>query len=110
MPGEPGMQLSEECQVVVPESFVDLFVSSGRVKPIAAREEIEARHEVCEDLAHALTEHARTVQWQYGVTEQDVMDRTLAGLLSEDSGLAGDEAMWVARRLAELLEWRDVWL
>jgi hypothetical protein len=104
------MQWSEESQVLVPQSFVDLFVPPGRLKPTTASDEIAARHEVCEDLAQALTEHARTVQRHHGVTEQDVMDRILAGLLTDDSGLTGDEAMWVARRLAELLEWRDVWL
>lgn len=104
------MQLSDESQVMVPQSFVDLFVPPGRFKPSAARHDIVARHDVCEDLAQALTDHARTVQWHHGVTEQDVMDRILAGLLSEDAGLTGNETMWVARRLAELLEWRDVWL
>ena len=104
------MQLSDESQVVVPQSFVDLFVPPGRVKPTAAREAIAARHEVCEDVAEALTEHAKTLLWRHGVTEQDAMERILAGLLSADSGLRSDEAMWVARRLAELLGWRDVWL
>jgi hypothetical protein len=104
------MFVSEESQAVVPQAFVDLFIPAGRLKPIASREEIAARHEVCEDVAQALTDHARTILWGHGVTEQDVMDRLLAGLLSGDSGLAADEALWVARRLAELLEWRDVWL
>lgn len=104
------MQLSEDSQIVVPQSFVDLFVPAGRLKPSAPREEIAARHEVCDDLAHALTDHAATLLWRHGVTEQDVIDRILAGLLSADSGLQNEEAMWVARRLVELLEWRDVWL
>ncbi|HET9646548.1 MAG TPA: ATPase with chaperone activity [Burkholderiaceae bacterium] len=110
IPGRQGMALSEESQVVVPQSFVDLFIPPGRLKPPVSREEIEARYEVCEDLARALTERAGTVLQRDGVTEQDVMDVILAGLVADDAGLASEEAMWVARRLAELLQWRDVWL
>jgi hypothetical protein len=104
------MVLSEESQILVLPSFVQLYIPEGRVKPIAPRDAIAARHEVCEDVAQALTGHARATLWGHGVTEQDVMDRVLAGLLAGDSGLTADEAMWVARRLAELLEWQDVWL
>ncbi|MEW6706322.1 MAG: ATPase with chaperone activity [Pseudomonadota bacterium] len=104
------MRLSMESQVAIPQSFVDLFVPRGRSKPGIAREQIAARHEACEDLAQALVEPASTALSQHGVTEQDVMDRVLAGLLSGEAGLGREEAMWVARRLAELLEWSDVWL
>ncbi len=104
------MQAFEHSQVVVPQSFVDLFVPPGRARALAPREQIAARHDLCEDLAQALTEHASALLSRRGATEQDVIEQVLAGLLSAESGLANEEAMWVARRLAELLDWRDIWL
>jgi len=104
------MQAFDHSQVVVPQSFVDLFVPPGRARAFAPREQIAARHDLCEDLAQALTEHALALRSRHDATEQDVIEQVLAGLLSADSGLVSEEAMWVARRLAELLDWRDVWL
>ena len=97
--------MSEDSQIIIPQSFIDLYIPPGRLKPTAPREEIAARYEFCEDLATALTEHARTVQWQHGVTEHDVLERILKGLLEPASGIEAAQAQWVARRLAELLEW-----
>jgi hypothetical protein len=45
------------------------------------------------------------VQWQHGATEQDVLERVLAGLRQPDSGVDEAEAQWIVRRLAELLAW-----
>jgi hypothetical protein len=97
--------MSETNQLPLPASFVALFVPAGRIKPTAAREEIAARYEFCEDLACALTERAGTLLWELGVTEADVLERMLAGLAGEGSELSGAEARWVVCRLAELLEW-----
>ena len=92
-------------QIIVPPSFVALFVPPGRIKPTASREEIGARYEFCEDLAQMLTEHARTKHWELGVTEQDVLQRMHRGLLGDDAPVSEAEAAWVVRRLAELLDW-----
>lgn len=100
--------MSHESQVVIPPSFYELYTSPGRTKPAAPAGEIATRYEVCEDLATALTEHAKTVQWQHGAAEQDVLERIHLGLLSAESGLNESESLWVVRRLAELLEWRDL--
>lgn len=97
--------MSEDNQIVVPPSFIELFIEPGRIKPNAAREHIAARYEVCEDLASLLTEHAQTVKWQLGIAERDVLERMHAGLLDPSSGVSEVEAQWVTRRLAELLEW-----
>lgn len=97
--------MSEESQIVVPPSFIALFVPPGRIKPTMHREHIAARHEHCEDLATMLTEHARTVLWQLGVAEEDVLERIQRGLEADGSGVDAGEAAWVTRRLAELLEW-----
>ena len=97
--------MSDENQITVPPSFIALYLPPGRLKPTAPREQIAARYETCEDLASLLTEHARTLLWQLGVAESDVLARVRAGLLEPAAGVSADEARWVVRRLAELLEW-----
>ncbi len=97
--------MSDINQIVVPPSFVALFVPPGRSKPTAAREEIAARYEFCEDLASMLTEHASAKLWELGITEGDVLERMHRGLVSGDMTLSALEAQWVICRLAELLGW-----
>lgn len=99
--------MSEDSQIVVPPSFVALFVPPGRTRPTASREHIAARHELCEDLAQALTEPAATRRWELGLSEELVLDRMGQGLNTDATGLTGAEARWVLRRLAELLGWHD---
>ncbi len=97
--------MSDESQIVVPPSFIALFVPPGRIKPTASRAEIAARYEFCEDLAQMLTEQAMDKRWQLGVTEDDVLQRMLGGLQAEVSVVNDAEAVWVVTRLAELLDW-----
>ncbi|MBX3621394.1 MAG: ATPase with chaperone activity [Rhizobacter sp.] len=95
----------DEYQIEVPPSFIALFVPPGRIKPTAPRETIRERYEFCEDLAHMLTDTARARLWELGITERDVLERIHAGLVSGTVGVSADEAVWVTRRLAELLGW-----
>lgn len=90
-------------QVFVPPSFIALFVPAGRIKPGASRAHIEARYELCEDLAQMLVETADARRWQLGITRADALERIARGL--PETGLALDEAEtgWVMTRLAELL-------
>lgn len=100
--------MSEHSQIVVPPSFVALFLPPGRSKPTAAREHIAARYELCEDLATMLTETAQTMLWQLSITEADVLERMRRGLVElpgEQRVVDDAEAAWVLRRLAELLGW-----
>ena len=97
--------MSEENQIVVPASFIALFVPPGRQRPSETREVIAARHDLCEDLATMLTEPAQTQRWDLGITEADVLRRIHRGLLGGTAGLSTAETIWVATRLAELLEW-----
>jgi phage I-like protein len=99
--------MSEDSQIVVPPSFVALFVPPGRIKPAAGREHIAARYELCEDLAQMLTEQATMKKWDLGVTEHDVLERFERGLCADDAVVNAAEARWVVRRLAELLGWPD---
>lgn len=95
---------SEENQIVVPPSFVALFLPPGGCRPTETKETIAARYELCEDLAQMLTEHALTKKFELGVAENDVLERVLTGLRT-GGVVTDDEASWVIRRLAELLNW-----
>ena len=97
--------MDEHSQIVVPEAFLDLYRSPGRSRLTLPREQIAARHELCEDLAQAMTEHARTLLFSAGLAEDEVLRRCHAGLRADDAGLAAGEAAWVVHRLAELLDW-----
>ena len=89
----------------VPSSFIALFIPRGATRPSESREIIAARYELCEDLAQMLTEHAVATRADLGVTELDVLGQLLRGLQTADSVVTPNEAHWVVRRLAELLEW-----
>jgi hypothetical protein len=97
--------MDEHSQILVPEAFLDLYRSPGRSRLALPREEIAARHELCEDLAQAMTEHARAMLFGAGLAEDEVLQRCHAGLRGGDAGLAEGEAAWVVHRLAELLDW-----
>ena len=96
--------MSDDSQIVVPRSFIDLFVPPGRIKPTASRETIAARYELCEDLAQMLSETARDHLHALGITEADVLERIHRGL-EECETVDSVEAAWVLRRLAEILDW-----
>lgn len=89
----------------IPSSFIDLFIPRGATRPSERREVIAARCELCEDLAQMLTEHATATRADLGVTELDVLTQLLRGLQTADSVVTPAEALWVVRRLAELLAW-----
>jgi len=97
--------VSDEDQTPLPASFVALFVPRGRARPTESRAVIAARHDLCEDMAQLLTEHARTMLFSLSLTEDLVLERIHRGLLEPAAGLAPAEAGWVTRRLAELLGW-----
>jgi hypothetical protein len=98
--------MSDDNQLTVPPSFIALFVPPGRVRPVATRDAIAQRYEFCEDLANLLTDQAATHQWRLGVTHSDVLERVLRGLQVDGAPVTPAEALWVVRRLAELLGWK----
>lgn len=97
--------MDEHSQILVPEAFLDLYRIPGRHRLLLPREQIAARHELCEDLAQAMTEHARAMLFGAGLSEDEVLQRCHAGLRGGEAGLADGEAAWVVHRLAELLDW-----
>jgi hypothetical protein len=102
--------MSDENQIVIPPSFIALFVEPGRTRPNATRETITGRYDFCEALATMLVERAQALQWQLSIPEADVLERMHAGLQGPDAPVPPNEAEWIIRRLAELLEWeRPAW-
>ncbi len=97
--------MQDENQTEIPRSFVDLFIAPGALKPRETRSVIAVRYELCEDMAQMLVDAAKTTLFDLGVAESDVLERFYRGLLVESSVVAPDEAGWVIRRLAELLDW-----
>lgn len=97
--------LDEDSQIVIPPSFIALFVPPGRVKPTASLQHMAQRYEFCEDLAQMLTDVASTQLFELGVAEADVLVRMHNGLLAVDGPVDAAEAAWVVSRLAELLGW-----
>lgn len=97
--------MSDENQIQIPESFIQLFVDPGRIKPREPREFIAQRYDLCEDMAQMLIEPARETLWSLGIAESDVLERMQLGLSDGKTDLTNDEARWVVRRLQELLDW-----
>lgn len=96
-----------DSQLLIPDSFVLLYRPAGRVRPTISRDELAARYELCEDLASHLVEQAKTLHFQQGIAEDEVLARCRRGLADAASGIGAAEAGWVVRRLAELLGWPD---
>jgi hypothetical protein len=97
--------LDDPNQIEPPPSFVALFTTpSGQrlTQPMAV---VRARYELCEDLAQTLTDRAATRQFQSGGSEREVLQKMQHALSGEESPVQPAEAVWVIRRLAELLDW-----
>lgn len=97
--------MPDDNQILIPPSFIALFIAPGRQRPSEPRDVIAARHELCEDMAQMLTEHPAIQHADLGARRADVLGRMHQGLLAEGAGFAAAEAGWVIGRLAELLDW-----
>lgn len=94
----------DQNQILIPQSFIDLFAPPGRPIPRRDWQELAARYEMCEDMAQLLTETARQKLFELGIAEEDVLQRMAYGLRAAGQ-FSVDEAVWVVTRLAELLGW-----
>lgn len=92
-------------QIEVPPSFLALFSTPSGHRLTEPMTTVRARYELCEDLAQMLTEQAATIQFQSGGTEEEVLAKMLGVLEGPESPVQPAEAVWVVRRLAELLGW-----
>lgn len=97
--------MSDENQILIPQSFIALFVDPGRTKPNASREVIAGRYELCEDMACLLSEPAQAMAFDQGIGEAEVLRRCHQGLLGDAALFDASEAVWIIWRLAELLDW-----
>lgn len=97
--------MSDDNQILIPQSFIALYLDPGRTRPNAPREQVAARYELCEDMANLLTEHAQTMIFEQGAGEAQVLSRCRQSLLVEPSVFAEPEADWIITRLVELLGW-----
>lgn len=97
--------MSDERQIFIPESFIELFRVSRHGRLSASRSQIEERYEWCEDLAQMLVEPSKETFWSQSLDESTVLERTLIGLRNSESTLNDAENLWVVRRLCELLDW-----
>ncbi len=98
-------------QTLVPESFLSLHSRHGR--PLLPRDEMEARHDLCEDTAvHAAAFLAANGHGAGSASEADVaLRRCHAGLVAAPASFSAAEAAWIVRRVAELQEWpQPQWL
>jgi hypothetical protein len=92
-------------QIEVPPSFLALFTSPSGHRLTEPMATVRARYEICEDLAQMLTQQASTTLFKSGLAQHEVLEGTRTALAGAGSPVAAPEALWVVRRLAELLAW-----
>ena len=96
--------MTDDYQVLIPPSFIDLYTDRRRRLTVTLQT-LRERYDLCEDLANQLVDFARGVHHDLGVAEDEVLTRCRRGLLESPSQVEPAEAVWVERRLAELLGW-----
>ena len=94
--------MTDESQVVVPPSFVALFIPPRQTRPTESRGTIAARYELCEDLALSLLEHP-LLRVEDEADRGHAVVRILEALVADDAVVSRREAEWVVARLEELL-------
>jgi hypothetical protein len=90
-------------QTLIPEAFMALYSKNGQ--PTADRATVEARHDLCEDIAVQMTTLCASLEQGQNLPRDEVLRGCWMGLLAEGSGVEPPEANWVVARTAELLEW-----
>jgi hypothetical protein len=63
----------DDSQLQVPPSFAALHTRAGRLT--LRREELFARYDLCEDLANHLVDFAKSIHYDLGVAEDEVLAR-----------------------------------
>ena len=97
--------MPDENQLIVPPSFIALFIVPGRSRPNAPRELIAARYDLCEDMANLLVAPAQAMAAGHDLDQGGILQRCHLGLRADPTTFSEGEAAWVIRRLAELLDW-----
>lgn len=94
-------------QIEVPASFLALYTRPGGYKLTEPMAHVRQRYELCEDLAQMLMERAAGEHAGRGTSMLGVLDGMRRALQAEGSVVLPPEAVWITRRLAELLGWED---
>lgn len=92
-------------QIVVPPSFMALYILPGQNRPAVSQAVILARYDCCEDMACMLSSPAQNMAYKEWFSEREVLLRCYKGLLAEETGFSEKEAGWIIYRLAELTGW-----
>jgi hypothetical protein len=91
-------------QLFVAETFQQLY-ADGRGRSRLSREEMQARQELCKDIAQSLSEVCLGLRFKVDASASEALARCYEGLLTPPSSLPAAEARWVVIRFAELLQW-----
>ena len=94
--------MDEQNQIEIPQSFMALYSRNG--KPFETRRTIEARYDLCEDLAAQTADVCHTLQFKHDLSESEVLSRCRASF-DDGQAVTAAEADWVVRRVAEMLQW-----
>jgi hypothetical protein len=94
-------------QIEVPASFLALYTAPSGVRLTEPMSLVRERYELCEDIAQSLVDQASMTLHRTGAGEHDVLAAIRRGLTGDGAVVEPKEAVWVARRLAELLGWDD---
>ena len=88
-------------QLFVAESFQALYLERGR--SILSRDDLQARHDLCEDTAQSLAKLCLGLQSRTDISVAEAIKQCHDGVLNPPSPATPPEARWVAIRVAELL-------
>lgn len=95
-------------QILIPDSFAAIYMEHRAglgARPSADPDFIAARHELCEDMATALSETASAKLHEHHLAHDIVQHRIYQGLCRDNAPLSPAEARWTIQRLSELLSW-----
>jgi predicted secreted protein len=93
----------EPNQIFIAPTFQALYMRAGRIT--VSREELQARQELCEDMAQQVAEQCGALQFEKDLPESEALRLCHQGLKSASGIVSEAEAAWVVRRTAELLQW-----
>lgn len=94
----------DENQLQLPASFHALYLD-GQQRLTAPLEDVQARYELCEDLAQVLVGQTEGLVHETLQDQRELLGRFREALLAPEAGLNPAEARWVVQRLAELVDW-----
>ena len=96
--------MHDDNQILIPDSFIALYCDE-RKRLTVTRAALAERYELCEDMATMLVDHCQVVHFRDGAPEAEILRRCHQGLLVPPMTVEPNEAVWVVRRTAELLQW-----